>query len=84
MKTAMQSLEELARQVKATCCLFIVLMLATFTANLAALLAVERMETTVQSLEELARQVRATYCLFIVLMLATFIANPAALLTVHR
>ena len=33
--------------------LFVVLMLATFTANLAAFLTVERMQTTVQSLEEL-------------------------------
>ena len=30
-------------------------MLATFTANLAAFLTVERMQTTVQSLEELVR-----------------------------
>ena len=35
--------------------LFVVLMLATFTANLAAFLTVERMQTTVQSLEELVR-----------------------------
>ena len=41
--------------------LFIVLMLATFTANLAAFLTVERMQTTVQSLEELARQSRINY-----------------------
>ena len=32
-----------------------VLMLATFTANLAAFLTVERMQTTIQNLEELAR-----------------------------
>ena len=38
--------------------LFIVLMIATFTANLAAFLTVERMQTTVQSLDELARQSR--------------------------
>ena len=36
--------------------LFIVLMLATFTANLAAFLTVERMQTTVQSLEELLQE----------------------------
>ena len=41
--------------------LFIVLMLATFTANLAAFLTVERMQTTVQSLEELGRQSRINY-----------------------
>lgn len=41
--------------------LFIVLMLATFTANLAAFLTVERMQTTVQSLEELARQSKINY-----------------------
>ena len=57
---------------------------ATFTANMAALLTVERMETTVQSVEELARQVRATYWLSIVLILATFNAHLAALLTVER
>ena len=34
-----------------------VLMLATFTANLAAFLTVERMQTTIQNLEELARRV---------------------------
>ncbi len=41
--------------------LFVVLMLATFTANLAAFLTVERMQTTVQNLEELARQSRINY-----------------------
>ena len=41
--------------------LFVVLMLATFTANLAAFLTVERMQTTVQSLEELAQQSRINY-----------------------
>ena len=41
--------------------LFVVLMLATFTANLAAFLTVERMQTTVQSLEELAKQSRINY-----------------------
>ena len=41
--------------------LFVVLMLATFTANLAAFLTVERMQTTVQSLEELARQSKINY-----------------------
>ena len=43
-------------------------MLATFTANLAALLTVERMETTVQSLEELGRQVRTANKGFIIWM----------------
>ncbi|XP_059612709.1 glutamate receptor 2 [Phlebotomus argentipes] len=41
--------------------LFVVLMLATFTANLAAFLTVERMQTPVQSLEQLARQSRINY-----------------------
>lgn len=36
-------------------------MLATFTANLAAFLTVERMKTPVQSLEQLARQSRINY-----------------------
>lgn len=36
-------------------------MLATFTANLAAFLTVERMQTTVQNLEELARQSKINY-----------------------
>ncbi|XP_017463269.1 PREDICTED: ionotropic receptor 25a-like, partial [Rhagoletis zephyria] len=41
--------------------LFVVLMLATFTANLAAFLTVERMQTPVQSLQQLARQSRINY-----------------------
>lgn len=41
--------------------LFVVLMLATFTANLAAFLTVERMQTPVQSLEQLAKQSRINY-----------------------
>ncbi|CAK9815491.1 Ionotropic receptor 25a [Anthophora quadrimaculata] len=41
--------------------LFVVLMLATFTANLAAFLTVERMQSPVQSLEQLARQSRINY-----------------------
>ncbi|XP_034837962.1 glutamate receptor ionotropic, kainate 2 [Maniola hyperantus] len=41
--------------------LFVVLMLATFTANLAAFLTVERMQTPVASLEQLARQSRINY-----------------------
>ncbi|KAK9885912.1 hypothetical protein WA026_013786 [Henosepilachna vigintioctopunctata] len=41
--------------------LFVVLMLATFTANLAAFLTVERMQTPVQSLEQLSRQSRINY-----------------------
>nr|QNL15109.1 ionotropic receptor 8a [Aulacocentrum confusum] len=41
--------------------LFVVLMLATFTANLAAFLTVERMQAQVQSLEQLARQSRINY-----------------------
>lgn len=44
---------------KKNCCL--VLMLATFTANLAAFLTVERMQTPVQSLDQLARQSRINY-----------------------
>ncbi|XP_071455793.1 ionotropic receptor 25a-like [Hetaerina americana] len=41
--------------------LFVVLMLATFTANLAAFLTVERMQSPVQSLDQLARQSRIHY-----------------------
>ncbi|CAL4178048.1 unnamed protein product, partial [Meganyctiphanes norvegica] len=41
--------------------LFVVLMLATFTANLAAFLTVERMQTPVSSLEELASQSKINY-----------------------
>ncbi|XP_044012074.1 ionotropic receptor 25a [Aphidius gifuensis] len=41
--------------------LFVVLMLATFTANLAAFLTVERLQAQVQSLEQLARQSRINY-----------------------
>ena len=41
--------------------LFVVLMLATFTANLAAFLTVERMQETVKSLEELNRQSKINY-----------------------
>lgn len=36
-------------------------MLATFTANLAAFLTVERMQSPLQSLEQLARQSRINY-----------------------
>ncbi|XP_025833055.1 ionotropic receptor 25a isoform X2 [Agrilus planipennis] len=41
--------------------LFVVLVLATFTANLAAFLTVERMQTPVQSLDQLAKQSRINY-----------------------
>ena len=41
--------------------LFVVLMLATFTANLAAFLTVERQQNTVKSLEELNRQSKISY-----------------------
>ena len=41
--------------------LFVVLIVATFAANLAAFLTVERMETTVSGLEELALQTRINY-----------------------
>ena len=47
-----------------------VLMLATFTANLAAFLTVERMQTTIQNLEELARfflPIFLIFCPFFVL-----------------
>lgn len=50
-----------ARTLVAAYWLFVVLMLATFTANLAAFLTVERMKTPVQSLEQLARQSRINY-----------------------
>lgn len=41
--------------------LFVVLMLATFTANLAAFLTVERMQSPVQNLDQLSRQSRINY-----------------------
>ncbi|CAG0903981.1 unnamed protein product, partial [Darwinula stevensoni] len=41
--------------------LFVVLMLATFTANLAAFLTVERMQNPIGSLEELAHQSKVNY-----------------------
>ncbi|XP_026471820.1 uncharacterized protein LOC113376108 [Ctenocephalides felis] len=50
-----------ARTLVAAYWLFVVLMLATFTANLAAFLTVERMQAPVQSLEQLARQSRINY-----------------------
>jgi len=50
-----------ARVLVAAYWLFVVLMLATFTANLAAFLTVERMQTTIQNLEELARQSKINY-----------------------
>jgi len=49
------------RVVVAAYWLFVVLMLATFTANLAAFLTVERMQTPVQSLDQLSRQSRINY-----------------------
>ncbi|KAF5290625.1 hypothetical protein FQR65_LT01915 [Abscondita terminalis] len=50
-----------ARTLVAAYWLFVVLMLATFTANLAAFLTVERMQTPVESLDQLARQSRINY-----------------------
>nr|APZ81411.1 ionotropic receptor 8a [Adelphocoris lineolatus] len=50
-----------ARTLVAAYWLFVVLMLATFTANLAAFLTVERMQSPVQSLKQLARQSRINY-----------------------
>lgn len=50
-----------SRTLVASYWLFVVLMLATFTANLAAFLTVERMQTPVQSLDQLARQSRINY-----------------------
>ena len=50
-----------ARVLVAAYWLFVVLMLATFTANLAAFLTVERMQSTVKDLEELARQSKINY-----------------------
>ena len=41
--------------------LFVVLMLATFTANLAAFLTIERMESPINSAEDLAAQNRILY-----------------------
>ena len=51
----------LGRVLVAAYWLFVVLMLATFTANLAAFLTVERMQTTVAGLEELAQQSKINY-----------------------
>ncbi|CRL08500.1 CLUMA_CG021272, isoform A [Clunio marinus] len=50
-----------SRVIVAAYWLFVVLMLATFTANLAAFLTVERMQSPVQSLDQLARQSRIKY-----------------------
>lgn len=50
-----------ARILVAAYWLFVTLMLATFTANLAAFLTVERMQAPVQSLEQLGRQSRINY-----------------------
>lgn len=49
------------RTVVATYWLFVVLILATFTANLASFLTVERMNTPVSSLEQLGKQSRINY-----------------------
>lgn len=49
------------RTLVATYWLFVVLILATFTANLAAFLTVERMNTPVSSLEQLGKQSRIIY-----------------------
>lgn len=49
------------RTLVATYWLFVVLILATFTANLAAFLTVERMNTPVSSLEQLGKQSRINY-----------------------
>ena len=50
-----------------------VLMLATFTANLAAFLTVERMQTTIQNLEELARFFLPIFLIFA--LFSFFVAN---------
>ncbi|KAB0792599.1 hypothetical protein PPYR_01851 [Photinus pyralis] len=50
-----------ARTLVAAYWLFVVLMLATFTANLAAFLTVERMQSPVESLDQLSRQSRINY-----------------------
>lgn len=49
------------RTLVATYWLFVVLILATFTANLAAFLTVQRMNTPVSSLEQLGKQSRINY-----------------------
>lgn len=41
--------------------IFVVLMLATFTANLSAFLTVERLKSSAQSLEDLAKQSKINY-----------------------
>ena len=57
----LQKIFSLGRVLVAAYWLFVVLMLATFTANLAAFLTVERMQTTVAGLEELAQQSKINY-----------------------
>ncbi|XP_076046032.1 ionotropic receptor 8a isoform X2 [Oratosquilla oratoria] len=58
--------------------LFVVLMLATFTANLAAFLTVERMQTPVSSLEELATQSKINYTILGSTAVEQYFINMAA------
>ncbi|KAG7160957.1 Ionotropic receptor 25a-like 3, partial [Homarus americanus] len=58
--------------------LFVVLMLATFTANLAAFLTVERMQTPVSSLDELAGQSKINYTVLQSTATYQYFANMAA------
>nr|XP_045609615.1 ionotropic receptor 25a-like [Procambarus clarkii] len=58
--------------------LFVVLMLATFTANLAAFLTVERMQTPVSSLDELAGQSKINYTVLQSSAIYQYFANMAA------
>ncbi|ROT70491.1 olfactory ionotropic receptor IR8a [Penaeus vannamei] len=58
--------------------LFVVLMLATFTANLAAFLTVERMQTPVSSLEELAGQSKINYTVLKSTATGQYFQNMAA------
>ncbi|XP_068205985.1 ionotropic receptor 25a-like isoform X1 [Palaemon carinicauda] len=58
--------------------LFVVLMLATFTANLAAFLTVERMQTPVSSLQELAGQSKINYTVLQSTSTEQYFTNMAA------
>ncbi|XP_071539870.1 ionotropic receptor 25a [Panulirus ornatus] len=58
--------------------LFVVLMLATFTANLAAFLTVERMQTPVSSLDELAGQSKINYTVLQSTATYQYFSNMAA------
>lgn len=57
--------------------IFVVLMLATFTANLAAFLTVERMQSPIKNLEHLASQSSVKYSVINSSTAMTFFKNMA-------